>query len=244
MENTESYTNSLGQPIGFPVPEWKPVPLPPHTVMEGRLCTLEPLSLERHADSLFEANSQDPEGGMWTYMPVGPFANKAGYFQWVEGASQSWDPLFFAIIDKELGRAVGVSSYLRIDPNMGCIEVGHLAFSPLLQKKPTATEAMYLMMERAFALGYRRYEWKCNALNAPSRRAAQRLGFSFEGVFRQALIVKGHNRDTAWYSILDREWSPLQSAFLTWLDPANFDEQGVQRQRLSDLTSPLLHQKG
>lgn len=237
------YTNHLGQPIGFPVPHWKPAPYPPHEPIEGRFCVLEPLDVAKHAESLYSANSLDPEGAMWTYMPVGPFANKDAYFQWALEASQSRDPLFFAIIDKELGRAVGVASYLRIDPKQGTIEVGHLAFSPLLQKTPAATEAMYLMMERAFSLGYRRYEWKCNALNAPSRRAAQRFGFSFEGVFRQAIIVKGHNRDTAWYSVIDAEWLPLQSAFLQWLDPTNFDAEGRQRIRLSEMTAPLLKQK-
>ena len=174
----------------------------------------------------------------------GPFATSKDYFGWLcESASKS-DPLFFAIIDKAHGKAVGVASYLRIDPRHGSIEVGHLNFSPLLQQKPASTEAMYLMMDRAFGLGYRRYEWKCNALNEPSRRAAQRLGLSFEGVFRQAAVYKGRNRDTAWYAAIDQEWPALQNVFSRWLDPANFDEHGQQRVSLSTLTAPLLKQRG
>jgi RimJ/RimL family protein N-acetyltransferase len=147
------------------------------------------------------------------------------------------DPLFFAIVDAKTGRAVGLASYLRIDPRVGSIEVGHLRFSSLLQRTPAATEAMALMMRRAFELGYRRYEWKCDALNAPSRAAAERLGFEFEGIFRQARLNKGRNRDTAWFSILDREWPALRPAFERWLDPANFDANGKQRARLSELTA-------
>jgi RimJ/RimL family protein N-acetyltransferase len=147
-------------------------------------------------------------------------------------------------VDSASGRAIGVASYMRIDPRNGSIEVGHINYSPLLQRKPAATETMYLMMKRAFELGYRRYEWKCDALNAPSRAAAQRLGFSFEGVFRQATVYKGRSRDTAWYATIDSEWPELERAFLRWLDPANFDAQGNQRLRLSDLTAPTLKQRG
>ena len=151
--------------------------------------------------------------------------------------SQAHDPLFYAIVDLAKGEAVGVASYLRISPSSGSIEVGHINYSPLLQRTPAATEAMYLMMAQAFDLGYRRYEWKCHALNAPSRSAAQRLGFSFEGIFRQAAVVKGRNRDTAWYAAIDEEWPALREAFERWLDPTNFDEKGNQRVRLSDLTA-------
>ena len=146
------------------------------------------------------------------------------------------DPLFHAIVDKDTAQAVGVASYLRIEPTIGVIEIGHIHHSPLLQRRPAATEAMFLMMRRVFSeLGYRRFEWKCDALNAPSRRAAERLGFRFEGVFRQATIYKGRNRDTAWYSILDREWPILGQAFCQWLDPANFDERGAQKVGLTAL---------
>ena len=154
------------------------------------------------------------------------------------------DPLFHAIVDNATGKAIGLASYLRIDPASGSIEVGHINYSPLLQRTPAATEAMYLMMQRVFELGYRRYEWKCDALNARSRAAAQRYGFSFEGIFRQATVYKGRNRDTAWYAIIDREWPALQAAFLQWLDPSNFDADGRQRVRLADLTGVVLKQRG
>jgi RimJ/RimL family protein N-acetyltransferase len=150
----------------------------------------------------------------------------------VEARQDSADPLFFAVVDAASGRAAGVASYLRIDPVNGVIEVGHLAFAPQLQRTRVATEAMYLMMKHAFSLGYRRYEWKCDALNAPSRRAAERLGFTFEGVFRQAIVYKGRSRDTAWFSVIDSEWPVLETAFLAWLDPDNFDADGRQRRSL------------
>jgi RimJ/RimL family protein N-acetyltransferase len=201
--------------------------------MHGRLCRLDPLD-PAHAAPLFEAHALDREGRNWTYLPYGPFASSAEYTRWVEWASAQDDPQFFAIVDGAT-RPVGVASYLRIEPAMGVIEVGHLAFSPLLQRRPAATEAMYLMMRRVFEeLGYRRYEWKCDALNAPSRRAAERLGFTYEGTFRQMHVVKGRNRDTAWFSITDSEWPVLKRAFEGWLDPANFDAAGAQRRRLGE----------
>jgi RimJ/RimL family protein N-acetyltransferase len=177
-------------------------------------------------------------------MAYGPFATLVEYQKWVEASARGSDPMFFAIVDRASGKPAGVASFLRIDPANGCIEVGHLAYSPLLQRTPAASDAMYLMMDHAFKLGYRRYEWKCNALNAPSRTAAQRLGFSYEGIFRQATVVKGRNRDTAWYSIIDSEWPALKQAFETWLAPANFDAQGRQRISLSGLTAPLLKARG
>jgi RimJ/RimL family protein N-acetyltransferase len=173
---------------------------------------------------------------MWTYMPYGPFASLDEHQAWCRQMAASDDPLFYAIIDSASNRAVGVASYLRIEPMLGAIEVGHIAYSPLLQRTAAATEAMYLMMRRAFAeLGYRRYEWKCDALNQPSRRAADRLGFTFEGTFRQAIIYKGRNRDTAWYSVIDSEWPDLKARYEAWLAPSNFDEKGVQRQSLGEL---------
>lgn len=173
---------------------------------------------------------------MWTYLPYGPFDTCEAYQTWATTASQSVDPLFYAIIAGNSQQAVGVASYLRIDPAVGSIEVGHLAYSPQLQRTPAATEAMFLLMRQAFELGYRRYEWKCDALNAPSRAAAERLGFAFEGIFRQATIYKQRSRDTAWYSIIDSEWPALRSLFETWLAPGNFDAEGNQRQSLSELT--------
>lgn len=204
--------------------------------MEGRFCRLEPLNPALHTASLHSANSLDADGRMWTYLPYGPFGSLDSYRAWIEENSRRTDPLFFAIVDRAMGRAVGLASYLRIDPAAGSIEVGHLNYSPLLQRTPAATESMFLMMERAFHLGYRRYEWKCDALNGPSRAAAQRLGFSFEGIFRQAVVVKGRNRDTAWFSVIDSEWPALKIAFQRWLDPANFDQHGQQRERLSAFT--------
>jgi RimJ/RimL family protein N-acetyltransferase len=218
--------------------------MPSREPMEGRFCRVEPLDPERHATSLHEANAADAEGRMWTYLAYGPFESWDRYRAWIEQASRTSDPLFHAIVDRRTGSAAGVASYLRIDPPAGSIEVGHIAYSPRLQRTPAATEAMYLMMRRAFSLGYRRYEWKCDTLNAASRAAAQRLGFSFEGVFRQATVYKGRNRDTAWYAVIDPEWPALEEAFLRWLDPANFDANGRQRIRLSELTGPLLYQRG
>jgi RimJ/RimL family protein N-acetyltransferase len=224
--------NHLAQPIGFPVPDWQARPRPPRTAMVGRFCRLEPLDPDRHAGSLFEANRQDKEGRNWTYLPYGPFERFDDYRAWVELVCRGDDPFFHAIIVD--GRPVGVASYMRIEPAVGVIEVGHINYSPRLQRTPAATEAMYLMMRRVFdELGYRRYEWKCDALNAPSRAAAQRLGFQFEGIFRQATVYKQRNRDSAWFSILDREWPALKSAFERWLAPENFDTAGRQRQLLS-----------
>ncbi len=202
--------------------------------MEGRLCRLEPLEANRHAEALHDAYAADREGRIWTYLPYGPFASAAEYAAWVE-SRRGEDPLFFAIIDRTSGRPVGAASYLRIDPAMGCIEVGHLSYSPALQRMAAATEAMYLMMRRAFdELGYRRYEWKCNSLNAPSWNAAERLGFRYEGTFRQAWVQKGRNRDQAWFSIIDGEWPAVRSALEGWLDPSNFDDSGQQRRRLAE----------
>jgi RimJ/RimL family protein N-acetyltransferase len=211
--------------------------------MEGIYCRLEALSAERHGDELFSANTLDGEGRMWTYLPYGPFQTPESYAAWLQQYHDSGDPAFFAIIDKSRGQAVGVACYMRIEPVHGNIEVAHLAYSPLLQRTTAATEAMYLMMKRVFDLGYRRYEWKCNALNSASRAAAQRLGFSFEGIFRQAAVIKGRSRDTAWYSIIDEEWPALQRAYLQWLAPANFDEQGRQRQSLARLMEDVVNDR-
>ncbi|WP_026871599.1 GNAT family N-acetyltransferase [Inquilinus limosus] len=230
-------TNALGQPIGAPVPNWGPRPLPPRTPMEGRTCRVVPLDPARHAEDLFEAMGRDADGRNWTYLSVGPFVDFESFRAWLEKMAAGSDPLFHTVIDRATGRAVGVASYLRIDPANGVIEVGHIHFSPLLQRTPMATEAMFLMMRRVFdELGYRRYEWKCDSLNAASRAAAVRLGFRYEGLFRQAVVYKGRNRDTAWFSIIDGEWPRLRAAFERWLDPANFDAEGRQREKLSDLT--------
>lgn len=228
------------RPLGAPVPGWTPPPIPPRTAMEGRYCRVVPFDLS-HCEALFEANRADDS--IWDYMPQGPFPDFAAYRDWMEAHALGPDPMFHTVIDED-GRPSGVATYLRIKPEAGSIEVGYITYAPRLQRTRAGTEAMALMMARAFELGYRRYEWKCNALNAPSRRLAQRLGMSFEGVFRQAAVVKGRNRDTAWYACIDSEWPALKAAFETWLDPANFDESGRQRRSLSALTRPILVKTG
>lgn len=236
-------TNALGQAIGFSLQNWQPPPPPSKEPMQGRYCRLEVLNPERHARDLFEANALDKDGRNWTYLFQEPFEQFDDYLKWMQDTCLGSDPLFWAILDNVSGRAIGVASYLRITPSAGSIEVGNINFSPLLQKTPAATEAMYLMMKRIFEVGYRRYEWKCDALNRPSRQAALRLGFSYEGIFRQALVYKGRNRDTAWYAVIDKAWPALEQAFVTWLDPENF-ENGRQKQRLSDLTATVLVSRG
>jgi RimJ/RimL family protein N-acetyltransferase len=236
--------NALGQPVGHRVEGWVPPPPPPREPMSGRSCRVEPLEAARHAAALYTANMRDTDHRNWTYLPYGPFTPFNDYLDWVRNVEGKDDPQFHAIVDPAAGQAIGVASYLRVDPAAGSIEVGHINYSPLLKRTVAATEAMYLMMRRAFEMGYRRYEWKCHALNAPSRAAAQRLGFSYEGVFRQARVDKGRNRDTAWYAAIDREWPALDEAFRRWLDPANFDGQGHQRISLSALTAPILVSRG
>ena len=213
---------------------WKPARPAGRVVLEGRLVRLEPLDVERHAEDLYAAQAAAPE--IWMYLPDGPFAGEADFHDWLVARAAAPDPLFYAIVDRGSGRALGMASYLRISPDHGVIEVGYIWYSPALQRTPAATETMYLMARHVFDdLGYRRYEWKCNALNEPSRRAALRLGFTFEGVFRQHMVVKDRNRDTAWYSMLDSEWPAAKAAFEAWLQPDNFDGQGHQLRGLAEL---------
>lgn len=216
---------------------WTPPPWPRQEVFEGRYARLERLRPD-HAEALYAANAVDPS--MWDWMAYGPFDGLEAYRDWVREKAAQDDPRFYAIYDREAGAWGGVASFMRIAPEAGSIEVGHVAFSRPLQRTRAATEAMALMMRWAFEAGYRRYEWKCDSLNAGSRRAAQRFGFSYEGVFRQATVVKGRNRDTAWFACIDKEWPALRAAFDTWLDSANFDAHGRQRQSLSSLTAPIL----
>lgn len=223
--------NAFDQPLARAVANWSPPPAPPKAPAEGLYVRLEPLDPDLHAEALFAANAGADE--MWDYMPCGPFADFAAYRAWMEAEALGDDQLFYALVDRADGRAKGVASYLRINPAHGSIEVGNIAFSPSIQRTRAATEAMYLMMARAFDLGYRRYEWKCNALNAPSRRAATRLGFTYEGEFAQALVVKGRNRDTSWFAILAHEWPAKKAAFEAWLDPSNFDAEGRQKTPLA-----------
>ena len=224
--------NELGQPIGWPVATDLPRPRPEKVRLEGRFCSLVPLDVEAHGGQLWEAFSADMTGVDWTYLPVAPIETEADFGVFLRAAEASEDPLYFTVLNAE-GRAVGHATYLRIDPANGVIEVGYIHFSPLMQRTPMSTEAMYLMMAYVFeTLGYRRYEWKCDALNAPSLAAAKRLGFTFEGVFRQAVVYKGRNRDTAWLSVLDSEWPALKARFERLLDVENFDSKGRQRTRL------------
>jgi RimJ/RimL family protein N-acetyltransferase len=230
----EPHRNHLGLPVGAPLAGWSARARPPRTAMEGRFCTVMPLDPERHAAQLFESYCDDAEGRLWTYLPRQPPASLDEYRAWAEAACRVEDPLTHAIVENASGAAVGTAAFMRIEPAVGVIEVGSITYSPRLQRRPAATEAMYLMMRRVFdELGYRRYEWKCDSLNAPSRAAALRLGFRYEGLFRQATVNKGRNRDTAWFSVIDGEWPALRAAFEAWLGPANFDADGNQRRSLA-----------
>ena len=220
--------------MGDALAGWQAAEWPGAEPLVGRHARLERLDADAHAADLFAAFAG--HDGLWDYMPYGPFHSAAAYHRWAKEATAGKDPVFWAIHAEGAAHASGVASFLRITPDHGVIEVGHICLSPALQRGRAATEAMFLMMDWAFSHGYRRYEWKCNALNLPSRRAAQRLGFSFEGVFRQHMVIKGKNRDSAWFSIIDSEWPALREAYAAWLSPANFDAAGRQRERLSDLT--------
>jgi RimJ/RimL family protein N-acetyltransferase len=229
-----SEPNDLGQPVGFEVRGWRHAQLPSPDSMVGRYCTVERLHPGRHVTDLFAANATDPSNANWTYLSYGPFPTLESYTEWAAEAARSDDPMFFAVLDGSTGQATGVASLLRVSTEDGSIEVGHINFSPLLQRTRASTEAMYLMMTRVFDdWGYRRYEWKCNSLNAPSMAAAARLGFTYEGTHRQAKVTKGRNRDTAWFSIIDAEWPTIKPRLQSWLDPSNFDETGRQRTALA-----------
>lgn len=236
MERTSSPLNRFEQPVGVSLPDWTPRALPEPGLLQGQYCRLEHFDAAKHGDSLLQAYAGS-DAREWTYLPVGPFANEAAWREHFVHMSASRDPLHFAIVDQHTGLAVGSVSLMRQDPVNGCIEVGYVQYSPRLKQSRLATEAQYLLMAYAIGeLGYRRYEWKCDALNAPSRAAAQRLGFQFEGIFRQAIIYKGRTRDTAWFSLLDSEWPSLSVVLQQWLAADNFDSKGQQRASLSTLT--------
>jgi RimJ/RimL family protein N-acetyltransferase len=214
---------------------WQPRPRPERKVLEGRTARLEPLSVEKHGDGLYEASAVADGDTRFRWLFDTVPENRAALQPWLEKSAASEDPLFFAVIDKASGKIAGRQTLMRIDPAYGVIEIGNIYWGPLISRKPAATEAQFLFMKYIFdELGYRRYEWKCNNRNEPSKRAAERFGFKFEGIFRQHLIVKGENRDTAWYSIIDKEWPALRKAYAAWLDPANFDDAGHQKRRLED----------
>jgi RimJ/RimL family protein N-acetyltransferase len=228
----EDAVNAFGQPIGRPLPDWQPPGYPDGRTLDGRYCRLERLESPDHADRLGLMFTSDVEVQDWTYMPFGPIASPGDTAQWVDRWSAADGFVYYVITDDSGGRALGVAAYLRIKPTAGSIEIGGILFSRSLVRTVAATESMFMLIDHAFGLGYRRCEWKCDALNEASKRAALRLGFRYEGTFQQATLVKGHNRDTAWYAMTDREWPSVRPGFLTWLDEDNFDERGRQRFRL------------
>lgn len=228
-----SPTKASANPVGAPLPAWRPAARPRRRDLEGRWTVLEALEPFEHADGLYDAFAEDRDGRGWTYLPYGPFDGREAFAAWLDRDCTGEDPLFHAVRTKDGGRLGGLASYLRVTPTTGTLEIGHVVFAPSLRRSRAGSEALMLMIGHAFDLGYRRVEWKCDALNAASRRAAERLGLSFEGVFRQAAIVKGRNRDTAWYSAIDSDWPRLSRAYAAWLDPANFDAAGRQRRPLA-----------
>ncbi|HDU8609645.1 TPA: GNAT family N-acetyltransferase [Morganella morganii] len=230
-----SQINAFGQTVGDIVPDWTARPYPARISAEGRHCRIDPLS-PSHADDLYRAFSLAPDGRYWTWLPDEPPADLNEYRARTEKNAQSSDPLFFTITDKHTGKAVGLFSLMRTDEKNGVTEVGHVHFSPLLSGTVMSTEAHWMLMKYVFdTLGYRRYEWKCDSLNAPSRNAALRLGFQYEGCFRQARVVKGRTRDTEWFSITDREWPVVNHALEQWLSDDNFTPEGKQIRSLASL---------
>lgn len=227
--------SEYNQPIGDPLEDFQAAKLPHGHRFTGRTATVEPLA-EKHLDSLVASLGGQAAAPHWTYMSQGPFDSDAALREFLSSIVPSTDPYFFAVVEPTTGQALGFLSLMRHQPEHGVIEVGWVTFGPRLQRSTATTEAQFLLMSLVFEdLGYRRYEWKCDALNADSRRAATRLGFTYEGTFRQAIVYKGRNRDTAWYSIIDSEWPSLKARFAAWLDPANFDSKGNQRVRLQDI---------
>jgi len=217
--------------------QWKGCARPSADAMQGRYVRLEPMADERHLEDIYQAYAEDIDGDTWAYLPYGPFADRDAFFRFARETYFGADPMFHAVIDRKTGKAAGVASLMRINADHGVIEVGHICYAPVIQRTPVTTEAVYLLGCRIFdELGYRRFEWKCNAANEASTRAAKRFGFSFEGTFRQALVVKGNNRDTAWFSMLDHEWAVRKAGFEAWLDPKNFDENGQQKSALDVYT--------
>jgi RimJ/RimL family protein N-acetyltransferase len=230
------HPSAVDRPVG-PDVDWRPAERPARSGLRGAHVLIRPLDPDHDAQSLY-AESHPPFGypGLWTYLPHGPYRDPADLRDALRIAAASEDPLFFTLVPLPAERPAGVASYLRITPEHGVIEIGHIWLSPQLQRTRQATEAIFLMARHAFdVLGNRRLEWKCDAANAPSRRAAERFGFVFEGVFRQHRVIKGRNRDTAWYSITDGEWPVRRAAFEAWLSPENFESSGRQRRSLAEL---------
>ncbi|MHB1946955.1 MAG: GNAT family N-acetyltransferase [Gammaproteobacteria bacterium] len=227
--------NEFDQPVGLPCKGWTAREMPKNEVLRGKYCVLEPLNIQLYGLKLFEALQFNNRGETWTYLPYGPFANGEEFCLWLEKTNSEFNTQLYCILDNH-NNSLGIAGYLRINPEHGVIEVGHLHYSKQLQRTRITTEAMYLMMRHAFDdLGYRRYEWKCNSLNEPSKTAALRLGFKFEGIFRQSNVFKNLNRDTAWFSIIDNEWPMLKIKFEKWLEESNFDPNGKQIIKLSEI---------
>jgi RimJ/RimL family protein N-acetyltransferase len=235
-----SRLNDYGQPIGPPVEAWSARQCPGRTAIDGRYCRVQPIDLERHTVELFDAYMQAPDERDWTYLFYERPASISLFREYLDKLASSIDPLHYAIVERAHDRAVGTAALMRIEPLHGVIEVGSIGYSPLLKNTAAGTEAMYLLMRRVFdELGYRRYEWKCDSLNAPSCAAAKRYGFVFEGIFRNAIVYKGRSRDTAWFAIIDSEWPRIRTAFRMWLDPKNFDTAGRQRRALAAIRELL-----
>lgn len=225
--------NQFNQVLDEVIENWSGAKTPEAKVLNGRLITLEPIDVQKHGAKLFESFLFNNKGDSWTYLPYGPFNAYPEFESWLKRLILEKDVLLYALIDNKRLTPVGVAGYLRINPTDGSIEVGHVHYSNHLKKMSGATEAMYLLMKQVFDdWGYRRYEWKCHSMNEGSRKAALRLGFQFEGIFRQSNVIKGHNRDTAWFSIIDKEWPALKKRFENWLHHDNFDENGIQIKKL------------
>jgi RimJ/RimL family protein N-acetyltransferase len=222
---------------------WKPARHPQRMALEGISVTLEPVDPTRHARALYAAADGAPS--IWDYLPYGPFENREAFTEWLEARAASEDPLFFALVDRGASAARGMASYMRMVPEHGVIEIGHIWFAPVMQRTRQATEAIFILARHAFDdLGYRRLEWKCDALNAASKRAAERFGFVYEGVFRQHMVIKGRNRDTAWYAMTDGDWPLRRAAFESWLAPDNFNQADRQRESLSTLRAQIERKGG
>lgn len=227
-------SNELETSLSENLQDWQPRPRPERINLDGRYVRLEPLDVAKHGERLYEmATAKDAEGRFRWLFDNKP-QTRADFQPWLDKSAASEDPLFFVVIDKATGKMAGRQTLMRIDPNFGVIEIGNIYWSDIVSRKPAATEAQFLFARYIFELGYRRYEWKCNNRNDPSKRAAERFGFKFEGIFRQHMVTKGENRDTAWYSIIDKEWPALEQAYEAWLDPSNFDAAGQQKRKLED----------
>ena len=224
-------TMNPARPVGPLVDPLPPGTAPDRRILNGRWMRLEPVSVAHHGVKLWSAiDGKDPQGDLWTWMAYGPFADEATFLTWLKDREAARDPWFYAFVKRDSGEALGMGAFMRLDAANGAIEIGNIWMAPALQRTRESTEAIYLMMRHAFEdLGVRRLEWKCDALNAPSRKAAERFGFEFEGLFRQHFIIKGRNRDTAWFAMIDKDWPKVRAGFEAWLSEGNFDAEGKQR---------------